>query len=169
MGLYVLVAVFRPRYELQKRRQEMRKTVFVLLMVVVVLSGVAYTAEKTMPTTCKQCNKKIAEPDIKFAVYIPGGIEPSSFDDIGCAVVWYNTECAMRQSAFDNYAIVHDYVTGAPIPVEKATYVSSPDVKTPKGYGIVAFATKDEARKFADKQESARVLNYQDVTSLKLE
>jgi nitrous oxide reductase accessory protein NosL len=147
----------------------MHKAVFsVLFMVIFVLSGSAHTAEKVKPTTCKVCNMKINESDKKYAVYVLEGIEPSAFDDIGCAIKWYNDECAMRQSAFDNYAIVHDYASGESVPAEKAFYVSGPEIKTPMGYGIVAFKAKDQAQKFANERETARVLNYQEVSSLKL-
>jgi copper chaperone NosL len=133
-----------------------------------VFGGIVSAAEKTAPTTCKVCNGKIAEPEKKFSVTVLEGLEPSAFDDLGCAVLWYQGECAMRQSAFDNYALAHDHASGEPIPVEQAYYAFGPAIKTPAGHGIAAFRSRDDAEDFADKHGGARVLQYPDLMTLQL-
>jgi nitrous oxide reductase accessory protein NosL len=111
---------------------------------------------------------KIADQDRKYAVYVTEGIEPTAFNDIGCAVIWYNNECAMRQSAFDSHAVAHDFYTEETVPMEKAFYVSGPGIKTPKGYGIVAFRNRAEAEKFAVEQGGGKVVHYNELTTIKL-
>jgi nitrous oxide reductase accessory protein NosL len=111
---------------------------------------------------------KIVDSDKKYAVYLLEGIEPTAFNDIGCAVIWYNNECAMRQSAFDSNAMVHDFGTEEPIPVEKAVYVTGSGVKTPKGYGIAAFKNREQAEKLAVGLENGKILSYSELTALKL-
>lgn len=138
---------------------------FLLVCLAAVSSG---AAEKPKPSTCKQCNMKIGDADKKYAVYVLEGIEPTAFNDIGCAVIWYNNECAMRQSAFDSNAIAHDFGTGEPVPAEKAVFVTGPGVKTPKGYGIVAFKSREQAEKFAGGLENGKVISYSELTALKL-
>lgn len=139
-----------------------------MLLVACFLVLPAGAAEKPKPTICKQCNMKIADADKKFAVYVMAGIEPTAFNDIGCAVIWYNNECAMRQSAFDSNAVAHDFTTEEPVPMEKAFYVMGPGIKTPKGYGIAAFKSREQAEKFAVEQGAGKVVPYNELTVMKL-
>jgi copper chaperone NosL len=149
------------------RKQNVKHLVALFLLVcsAAVSSG---AAEKPKPAFCKQCNMKIVDSEKKYAVYVLEGLEPTAFNDIGCAVIWYNNECAMRQSAFDSNAVAHDFITEEPVPMEKAVYVTGPGVKTPKGYGIVAFKNREQAEKFAGGPGNGNVISYNELTALKL-
>jgi copper chaperone NosL len=138
------------------------------LSLLLFISPGANAAEKAKPTVCKQCNMNIEEANRKSAVYVMQGIEASGFDDIGCAVAWRNGECAMRQSAFDENAVAHDYLSEETVPVEKAFYVVSSDIKTPMGYGIAAFKNKEQAVKFASGHGNSKVVTLNELISLKL-
>lgn len=97
--------------------------------------GVSW-GERQAPIECRQCGSKIEAQNKRFSVLVMKGMEASAFDDIGCAIIWSNGECAMRQAAFDENAVVYDYDSGESIPIEKAFYVVDADIKTPHGYGI---------------------------------
>jgi nitrous oxide reductase accessory protein NosL len=47
-------------------------------------------------------------------------------------------------------------------------YVTGPGVKTPKGYGIVAFKNREQAEKFAGGPGNGNVISYNELTALKL-
>ena len=141
---------------------------FLTLSLLLFIAEGAYAAEKVKPTVCKQCNMNIEEANRKSAVYVMQGIEASGFDDMGCAVVWRNGECAMRQSAFDENAVAHDYLSVETVPVEKALYVVSSDIKTPMGYGIAAFKNKEQAVKFASGHGNSKVITFSELISQKL-
>jgi nitrous oxide reductase accessory protein NosL len=122
-------------------------------------------AEKPKPTVCKQCDRNIGETNKKFAVYVMQGIEPSSFDDTGCTILWRSNECAMRQSAFDDNAVVHDHAYEEPVPAEKALYAAGSGIKTSMGYDVLAFNCREQAEKFASVHGKASVLRYNELLS----
>jgi hypothetical protein len=138
------------------------------LLLIVLLPLIAPAAEKTAPTWCKKCNKNIDEANKKFSVTLMEEIEPMAFDDIGCSLLWREGECAMRMSAFDGYARVYDYLTNEPILIEKAFFAYGPEIKTPRGYGIIAFKTREQAAAAAAQSGKAKLLTFQELTSLTL-
>jgi len=144
------------------------RSAFLLVLLMVLLPLVAPAAEKTAPTWCNKCNKNISEVNKKYSVTLTEGIEPMSFDDIGCSMLWRDGECAMRMSAFDSNARVYDYLTNEPILIENAFFDYGPEIKTPRGYGIVAFKTREQAAVFAAQSGKAKVLTFQELTSLTL-
>src|SRR5512135_2057352 len=112
----------------------LKSCLLTLPVLALALSGLA-GAEECSSTA------KIDDTNRKFSVVLQkvSGMEDESFDDIGCAVVSRNNECAMRQGMFDSSAVTYDYQTGDPVPVEKAYFVLRTDVRTAHGYGILAF------------------------------
>jgi nitrous oxide reductase accessory protein NosL len=141
---------------------------FLPVLFMVLLPVMAPAAEKAAPTWCNKCNKNISEANTKYSVTLTEGIEPMAFDDIGCAMLWREGECAMRMSAFDSYAQVHDCLTGESVGIENAFFAYGPEIKTPKGYGIAAFRTREQAAAFAAQSGKAKVLTFQELTSLQL-
>lgn len=139
-----------------------------LMLLMVLLPVIAPAAEKAAPTWCNKCNKNLSEANMKYSVTLTEGIEPMSFDDIGCSLLWREGECAMRMSAFDSYARVHDFNTGESLGMENAFFAYGPEIKTPKGYGIVAFKTREQAAAFAAQAGKAKVLTFLEITSLTL-
>lgn len=113
---------------------------------------------------------KIGEGEKKFSVEVPkaAGLGEQSFNDIGCAVISRNSECAMRQSMFDGGAVTYDYQTGEQVPVEKAYFTMNTDVKTPKGFGIVGFKDKAEAEKFSAAHGKGKVVKWFELVDEKL-
>ncbi len=138
-----------------------------LVIILLCINATVWGAEKTLPTSCKQCNMHIATEKRNFSVFITEGIETSAWDDIGCAMAWRDNECAMRMSAFDSNARVFDYLTGESLIIEKAFFAHGSGVKTPMGYDVIAFAKKEDALVFVKKAGQGRVITYNDLMSMK--
>jgi hypothetical protein len=136
-----------------------KRFAFLLVLLMVLLPLIAPAAEKAAPTWCNKCNKNISEANKKYSVTLTEGIEPMSFDDIGCSMLWRDGECAMRMSAFDGNARVYDYLTNEPVLIENAFFAyGPPGIKTPRGYGIIAFKTREQAAVVAAQSGKAKVV-----------
>ncbi len=119
---------------------------------------------------CGSGAAKITEAAKKFSVIVPrsAGLGEQSYDDIGCAVVARNGECATRQGMFDSGAIVRDYSTGEDLATEKAFFVLRTDVQTPQGYGIAAFKDRAGAEKFSADHGKGSVVRWFELVDEKL-
>lgn len=113
---------------------------------------------------------KIGEQEKKFSVELSNvsGMEAQSFNDIGCAVISRNGECATRQTMFDGGSATYDYQSGERLPVEKAYFVMETDIKTPKGFGIVAFKDRVEAEKFSSAHGKGKVVKWFELVDERL-
>lgn len=134
---------------------------------IALLLATAAIAAQAVPSACAGCRAPIAEADQRYAAHVLEGVEPSAFDDLGCAVKWYAEQCATRALAFEGNAVVHDLLSGEPVPAEKAHYVRSPAFRTPKGHGLVAFRSIEDARRAAA-QHGATVMSFTQAFALKL-
>ena len=149
----------------------LRNHPLILILPVIVLATLtAHAADPKKAAACSQCNKMINDADRKFSAFLPNvsGMGPSSYDDIGCAVASRNSECATRQMTFDSNAVVYDYVTEEAVFAEKAFFVLTSDVRTPMGYGIVAFKDKARAVKFAAEHGKVKVVRWFQLVDEKL-
>jgi copper chaperone NosL len=140
-----------------------------LVLIAAMPAAVRADDQKKLPV-CSECNMKITERNKKFSVMLPkvSGMGPSSYDDVGCAVISRNKECATRQMTFDSNAIVYDYLTGEDIPAEKAFFAFKSGLWTPMGYGIVAFKDKVEAEKFAAEHGKVKVVRWFELVEMQL-
>jgi hypothetical protein len=142
-----------------------RKSIFLVFLFVLTLGFLA----SAMADDCEDTSK-IGDSEKKFSVVLSNvsGMEPQSFNDIGCAVISRNGECATRQSMFDGGAVTYDYQSGEQLPVEKAYFAMKTDVKTPKGFGIVAFKDKAEAEKFSAAHGKGKIVKWFEIVDEKL-
>jgi hypothetical protein len=134
----------------------LKRCMLTVAALALVLSGWAAAEE------CGSSAAKIDEATRKFSVVLQkvSGMEDQAFDDIGCAVLSRNGECATRQGMFDSNAVAQDYSTGERVLVEKAFFVLRTDVRTPRGYGIVAFKDKAQAEGFSAEHGKGKVLKW---------
>jgi copper chaperone NosL len=149
----------------------LRKHPFSLIISILLLATLTvYAAEQKKAAVCSYCNMMINEADRKFTVTLPhvSGMGPSSYDDIGCAIMSRNSEYATNQVVFDSNAVVYDYLTAEAIPAEKAFFAFRSNVRTPMGYGIVAFKDKAQAEKFAAEYGKVKVLRWFELVDVKL-
>ena len=93
-------------------------------------------------TACSHCGMLISEP-LYAAAYQVKDAEPRVFDDIGC----------LRKAAGSQAGPVtlwfHDADDRAWIGGERAVFVSSPDIQTPMGGGVIAFRDRAAADRAA--------------------
>lgn len=147
-----------------------RHPLILIVLILVLATPAAHAAEPKKAAVCSQCNMMIIEAGRKFSAFLPNvpGMGPSSYNDIGCAVASRNSECATRQMTFDSNAVVYDYATEEEVLVEKAFFVLKTDVRTPSGYGIVAFKDKARAEKFAAEHGKVKVVRWFELVDEKL-
>jgi len=146
-------------------------TLFAGLMMTLTLTGNSAWAQDTKKEpVCGRYNESSGIEGKKLSVIMPKvpGMEASSYNDIGCAVRARNEECATRQGMFDSNAKAHDYLTGEEIGVEKSFFVLTKDLRTPAGYGVVAFKEQAQADAFAAEHGKAKVVKWYQIVDEKL-
>jgi len=132
----------------------------ILLFPVLVLGG-----EGIIGKTCDQCGNRIA--DKRFAVVIEKKNKTYYFDDLGCALKWRAGKCMPTQVTCDAVTHTFDYYTGERIHVRAAYYVKDSDVRTPGGYGIVAFKDESSAKSFLKEHGGKKELfDYEQLQEL---
>ncbi len=92
--------------------------------------------------TCDRCQMIINEARYA-AAYVTADGETRRFDDIG-GMVAYNGEMAEDAAVY----WVHDFETEAWLKADEAVYVKS-DHPTPMGFGVLAFASREQAQTWA--------------------
>lgn len=99
---------------------------------------------------CDQCHMIISEPRYA-AAYRDGTGKAYKFDDIGDMV----THAVKAGRTSGETAWVHDYNDEEWIAADQAWFVRSPDIQTPMGGGIIAFASKSAAEQFVNDEGGA--------------
>lgn len=153
-----------------RKRVLMQSFFFALVLTLALFTPVSEVSgtDRPLPSGCKRCAMLLDPALKKFSVTVAEGMERSSFDDIGCALLWRDAECAMRTSAFDNNARVYDFHTEEAVPIEKAFFAVHTGTRTPMGYDIAAFKNKDEAARFVKEKGQGQILTFNQACSLKL-
>ncbi|MFA7382335.1 MAG: hypothetical protein WC001_02695 [Desulfurivibrionaceae bacterium] len=138
------------------------RILYVILLFAILLFTLPVTAQAE-EGMCSSSSVKITEENKRFSVLVPkssGLGNKQAYDDIGCAVMARNEECATRQTMFDGAALAYDQSTGAEFPAEKMYFVLKTDVITPRGFGIVAFMDKVEAEAFSARHGKGKVVKW---------
>lgn len=105
---------------------------------------------------CDNCFMIINEMKYAAAVTLRNG-EEKRFDDIGCMLSYIN-----RNIGEIKYYWVNDFISGTSISAENALFVKSKNEVTPMGGGIVAFRLKENAERFAEK-ENVPIMKFNDL------
>ncbi|WP_376789112.1 nitrous oxide reductase accessory protein NosL [Thermoflexus sp.] len=103
---------------------------------------------------CAQCGMLINDPRFA-AAYVTRDGQARLFDDIGCMIA-YHRDHPEEVAAF----YVRDFEGGGWIEADHALLVHAPDVPTPMGYGLLAFAVRDRAEAFA-RAHGGRILDWE--------
>ena len=109
-----------------------------------------------------KCNEEPGEAAARFAVEHRDGKKRLTFSDAGCALAWRDKQCTSRQMVFDATAKVRDYATASPVPIAEAVFVVGSDIVSPAGHEVVAFASRQEAEKFAA-EHGGRLMDYESL------
>ena len=146
----------------------MRSRLTLPVLMLSILAGPSVAADDK---TCPPPGLTIREDTKRFSLLVPKSANlgnDQAYDDIGCAVMSRNEECATRQGMFDSAALAYDHLTGAEFPAEKMYFVVKTGVKTPRGFGIVAFKDKAEAEKFSAAHGKGKVIKWFELVDEKL-
>ena len=109
---------------------------------------------------CAACNMIISDPHFAagYAVELkPGRYDSLAFDDIGDML---SHQAATEQPIVAWY--VHDYATEGWLDATAAHYVVSPEIATPMGHGVAAFASAQAATELAA-DAGGRVLTWSEL------
>ena len=122
-----------------------------ILLAALALAGCAQQTGEPQPPeiaygrdVCDRCGMMIDEPRFAAAVILANG-QTLKYDDLG--------EMIMQHGAASQGAVrawfVHDYHSEEWLRGETASYVLSPKLRTPMGFGVAAFADRASAEAFA--------------------
>lgn len=94
---------------------------------------------------CQRCKMIISEKEFAAEYTLPGG-NVRKFDDIGC-MIHYISGGEEGETEWDDITAyyVKDYASGEWIDGDSAYYVWGESVKTPMGYGVIAFSEENAA------------------------
>ena len=133
----------------------MKRHAFAVFLMSVILVGLLAACSQKPATpeppeilyghdVCSRCGMQIDEARFAAATLLTSG-EYLKFDDIGEMLVYHMEHPVDQVNAW----FVHDYETEDWLRGETAYYARSAELKTPMGYGIVAFADQKDAETFA--------------------
>jgi len=129
--------------------------ILTLLVLVIMIVGCQAQVDLSQPPeilygedVCTECGMIISEPRFAAAYYTLEG-DARRFDDIGGML----THHAANQEEVAQFW-VHDYETEEWIVADQAYFVSSAELHTPMGFGVVAFSDQARAQQFADKSNT---------------
>jgi nitrous oxide reductase accessory protein NosL len=102
---------------------------------------------------CNLCKMVISERHYAVQVINPDSGKSYMFDDIGCAVLWFNEE----DIPWENKALIYinDSISGDFIDARKAYYDTNS--RTPMDYGFGAYKNKDDIK------SNKKILTYEEV------
>jgi copper chaperone NosL len=107
---------------------------------------------------CAACGMVIDQPRSASAILLNTG-EYLKFDDIGDMIVFPMDRPDKQPAAW----FVHDANSEEWIRAETAYYVVSPEIRTPMGYGILAFSNEQSAEEYATPLTEAKVMDFDEV------
>jgi len=115
----------------------------------------------------RTCSQSMEITDVRFSARADIGVEVL-FDDIGCAVIWRNLQCALDQNTFDAKATVRDFNDLSFVLMSEAVYVMNKNLHTPIGFGIAAFRNMSNAKAFKREKGSGKIMSYKEIIRLDL-
>lgn len=139
------------------------KRVFLLLLIALLSCKVGPEALRYGTDGCHTC--KMTLMDHKFgSELITGKGKVYKFDDINCMLGFINSGYLKDETI--SHSLIIDYSQPEKlIPVEKALYVYSDDIRSPMGSGIAAFETAAARQKY-NAELKGRELSWSEVSTL---
>jgi len=127
----------------------------------------AETSDESNDIEFRTCSQSMDITDVRFSARAIIGVEVQ-FDDIGCAIIWRNLQCALDQATFDSKATVRDFNDLSSVLMSKAFYVLDKRLQSPIGFGLAAFSDMRSAKDFIKSKGSGKLLTYKEVIRLDL-
>jgi copper chaperone NosL len=140
-----------------------RNGLVLLFLSVLILAGCSAAAGGDGPPeirygvdVCDHCNMIINEPRFAAAYFSEAG-ETRRFDDIGEMFLYAEEQGEAVRSYW-----VHDFHSEEWLQANRATFTYNPDLITPMGWGVAAFATESDAHAYHD-EHGATILSYTEL------
>jgi len=141
------------------------KKVFILLMAAVVSVILAACGEtNTEPREideetdiCVVCNMSITHPNYAGQLIFENN-DHLVFDDIGCLIEYLKEPEQDVAIAYIRAADTKEWID-----VETAAYLYNEEYWTPMNYGVLAFASEEDAKKYAELNGAGENLSYDDL------
>lgn len=134
-----------------------------LILSVVLLTACgdeAYEPREVNPETdvCQICNMSVTHVDFAAQAVLKNK-DIEVFDDLGCLMEY------IEQNGEDEIgaAYIRDMNSNNWLNIKEATYVYSPDYWTPMNYGVLAFATEEEAKAYMEENPGGRIVPYEEL------
>jgi copper chaperone NosL len=126
---------------------------FLIIFTFIILTGCGSNSDSPPKIVlgqdpCDNCFMIINEYKYAASLWLENG-QSKRFDDIGCMIDFLNKNKNKVKAYW-----VNDFQTKEPLHAENAFFVDSDSIITPMGFGIVAFKSKAEAEKFAEKNKA---------------
>ncbi|RIJ64597.1 nitrous oxide reductase accessory protein NosL [Rummeliibacillus sp. POC4] len=138
--------------------------IFAIVLCLQACGNKEYKPRKIVSETdiCKICNMSIVHKEYAGEIALKNG-DYEIFDDLGCLVEY------MKDMDEDDLgkAFIKDKSGKKWLDVKTASYVYDKDIWTPMSYGVIAFQTKDEAKKYIEKEGKGELLSYSDLDTFK--
>lgn len=142
----------------------------IALLLSLLVAGTALAEESVVPAGAEEfrtCSQSMEITDVRFSARAEIGVEVV-FDDLGCAVIWRNIQCALDQGRFDQVATARDFNDLSIILMSSSYYVLTDKLITPIKFGIAAFKDKSDAKKFISDHGTGQILSYTELIKLEL-
>lgn len=122
-------------------------------------NNVSYEPREVNPEidACEVCNMSVVHTDFATQLIENDGTV-HMYDDIGCMVEFLEGEGKNKEIAA---TYVRDYETMDWVPFEQAYHAYHPEFWTPMAYGVVSFATKEQAEAYIEQEGKGEVLDYE--------
>ena len=148
---------------MEKRGVSMTRWIAILVICSTILGGCGektYNPRDIIRETdiCEICNMSIVHHEYAGQIVLTNG-DYKIFDDIGCLMDYL----ALNGEDEIGAAYIKNKANNEWIDVYKATYVYNAGYWTPMNYGVLAFATKDEAQEWMTNEGEGQLLAYQDL------
>jgi copper chaperone NosL len=111
-------------------------------------------------SACSHCGMLVSEP-VYAAAYQVTGAEPRVFDDLGCL------RDAARAERRDFRVWVHDATSGAWMDGRSATFMWSPQIRTPMGGGVLAYRDPADAERAARRFHGRIIRSFSSLVDTK--
>ena len=110
---------------------------------------------------CERCKMIISEKEFATQYVLTGG-KAKKFDDVGCMIEYLRENPGDRTDLLGVY--VRDYDSGEWIDARKAHYFQGGDIKSPMGFGIVAFTSEESMRAYPQYDRGKALGSFAELT-----
>ena len=147
----------------------MRKMIcmsLILTMLAACSGGQSYEPVDINPDVdiCEVCNMSIVSEVHATELFSTEG-DVYKFDDLGCMIQYTDKDGRISPQEIGKQ-YVRDLDSGDWTEIEAAHFAYDPSFWTPMSYGVISFATEEQAEHYIEKEGRGRLLAYPELSEL---